>query len=169
MTRGDLTSRRHLLKFGLLAPFAASGLLNAGAAFAQTRAGVRPFTYRAPQAALDDLKQRLARTRWPEREPVTDWSQGVPLTKLRELVDYWRGGYDWRRCERALARIPQMPVGCSILPREIFPAPRDWASKMYSNLIYWNDVARGGHFAAFEEPELFVDELRAFKRAVRAV
>lgn len=418
MTRLDLTSRRHLLKFGLLAPFAASGLLNAGAALAQTRVGVRPFTYRASQAALDDLKQRLARTRWPEREPVTDWSQGVPLTKLRELVDYWLRGYDWRRCERALARIPQfetevdgltlhfihaqsrhsdalpvvmthgwpgsiiefmeivapltdptahgsraedafhfvapslpgfgfsgkptergwtvervarawatlmarlgyrryvaqggdwgtfvttrmaqlrvpglaavhltmpqvvpneipadltpaqqraidaltrfetdgfgyfaiqatkpqtigypladspaglaawiyekyhawtdhggdpeqaltrdqmldnitlywltntaassarmyienpdlgtaknagiieMPVGCSIFPREIFPAPRDWANKMYPNLFYWNEVARGGHFAAFEEPQLFVDDLRSFKRAMRAL
>jgi pimeloyl-ACP methyl ester carboxylesterase len=418
MTQADLISRRHLLKVGLLAPFAATGLLDAGAVFAQTRAGVRPFTYRVPQAALDDLQQRLARTRWPEREPVTDWSQGVPLTKLRELVDYWRGEYDWRRCERALARIPQfetevdglnlhliharsrhsdalplvmthgwpgsivefmeivapltdptahggtaedafhfvapslpgfgfsgkptergwtvervaltwatlmarlgyrryvaqggdwgtfvttrmaqlrvpglaavhltmpqvvpneiptdltpaqqravdaltrfetdgfgyfaiqatkpqtigypladspaglaawiyekyhawtdhagdpeqaltrdqmldnitlywltntaassarmyvenpdlgtaknagiieMPVGCSIFPREIFPAPRDWANKMYPNLFYWNDVARGGHFAAFEEPGLFVDELRAFKRAMRVL
>jgi epoxide hydrolase len=418
MTRPDLTSRRHFLKFGFLAPFATSGLLNAGAAFAQTRSGVRPFTYRAPQAALDDLKRRLDRTRWSEREPVGDWSQGVPLAKMRELVEYWRGGYDWRRCERALARIPQfetdvdglnlhfihaqsrhsdalplvmthgwpgsiiefmeivapltdptahggtaadafhfvapslpgfgfsgkptergwtvervarawatlmarlgyrryvaqggdwgtfvttrmaqrrvpglaavhltmpqvvpneipadptpaqkraidaltrfetdgfgyfaiqatkpqtigypladspaglaawiyekyhawtdhggdpeqaltrdqmldnitlywltntatssarmylensdlgtaqnagiieMPVGCSIFPREIFPAPRDWANQMYPNLFYWNEVARGGHFAAFEEPQLFVDELRSFKRAMRSL
>jgi epoxide hydrolase len=61
-----------------------------------------------------------------------------------------------------------MPVGCSIFPREIFPAPREWASKMYPNLIYWNEVERGGHFAAFEEPGLFVNELRAFKKTVPA-
>jgi hypothetical protein len=67
------------------------------------------------------------------------------------------------------AGIIEMPVGCSIFPREIFPAPRDWANKMYPNLFYWNDVARGGHFAAFEEPQLFVNELRSFKRAMRAL
>lgn len=416
-TEGDLASRRDLLKLGLLAPFAASGLLSVGAAFAQTPSTIKPFAYRAPQSALDDLKQRLARTRWPDRETVSDWLQGAPLTKLRELVDYWRRDYDWRRCERVLARIPQfethidglnfhfiharsrhsdalpivmthgwpgsivefmeivapltdptahggraedafhfvapslpgfgfsgkptqkgwnvdrvarawatlmarlgyrryvaqggdwgafvttrmaqqrppglaavhltmpqvvpneipadltprqqqavdaltrfetegfgyfaiqatkpqtigypladspagqaawiyekyhawtdhrgdpeqaltrdqmldnitlywltntaassarmyaehpdigteknagtidMPVGCSIFPREIFPAPREWANQMYPNLIYWNEVERGGHFAAFEEPGLFVDELRAFKKALPA-
>ena len=56
---------------------------------------------------LDDLKQRLARTRWPERETVSDGSQGVPLAKMHVLVDYWRSGYNWRRCEAALGRIPQ--------------------------------------------------------------
>jgi Epoxide hydrolase N terminus len=61
-----------------------------------------PFTYRAPESALDDLRQRLARVRWPERETVTDWSQGVPLAKLRALVEYWRTDYDWRRCEARL-------------------------------------------------------------------
>src|SRR5262245_37600486 len=63
---------------------------------------VRPFTYRAQQGALDDLKRRLTEARWPERETVNDWSQGVPLTKLRALVEYWRTGYDWRRCEAML-------------------------------------------------------------------
>jgi len=60
---------------------------------------ISPFTYRAPQSALDDLRQRLARVRWPERETVTDWSQGVPVAKLQALVEYWRTDYDWRRCE----------------------------------------------------------------------
>jgi pimeloyl-ACP methyl ester carboxylesterase len=66
-----------------------------------------PFTYHAPQNALDDLKQRLAQTRWPERETTNDWSEGVPLEKLRALIDYWRTGYNWRRCEEALNRFPQ--------------------------------------------------------------
>ena len=61
-------------------------------AFAQAARGITPFTYRAPQAALDVLKQRFARTRWPERETVSDWSQGVPLAKMRALVDHWRTG-----------------------------------------------------------------------------
>ncbi|MBC8037393.1 MAG: epoxide hydrolase N-terminal domain-containing protein, partial [Rhizobiales bacterium] len=69
---------------------------------AQSDARVDAFTYHAPQAALDDLRARLVQTRWPEREPVGDWSQGVPLAKLRALVDHWRTGYDWRRCETML-------------------------------------------------------------------
>src|SRR5207248_1583649 len=66
-----------------------------------------PFTYHAPQNALDDLKQRLAQTRWPERETTNDWSGGVPLEKLRALIHYWRTDYNWRRCEEALNRFPQ--------------------------------------------------------------
>ncbi len=63
---------------------------------------ITPFTLRIPQDELDDLRQRLARTRWPEKEPVGDWSQGAPLDKVRELCAYWAGGYDWRRCEATL-------------------------------------------------------------------
>jgi epoxide hydrolase len=66
-----------------------------------------PFTYHAPQSALDDLRQRLAYARWPERETVADWSQGVPLAKLRALVEYWRTDYDWRRCEATLNSLGQ--------------------------------------------------------------
>jgi len=63
---------------------------------------VTPFPIDVPQAELDDLRDRLARTRWPERETVDDWSQGIPLAYVRELCDYWANGYDWRRCERML-------------------------------------------------------------------
>lgn len=102
---GSMQSRRDLLRASLAVPLAA-GLFGMPA-FAQAPAGVSPFAYRAPQAALDDLKQRLMRTRWPERETGPGWSQGVPLARMRALVDYWRDGYDWRRCEAALNRIPQ--------------------------------------------------------------
>jgi epoxide hydrolase len=78
------------------------GLLGAGNAFAQTAPAITPFTYVAPESALDDLKLRLARARLPERETVADWSQGVPLARLRALVEYWRTDYDWRRCEAML-------------------------------------------------------------------
>src|SRR5713226_5802963 len=60
---------------------------------------VSPFKVHVPQAALDDLKERLGNARWPDKEPVTDWSQGVPLTKAQALVAYWRDKYDWRRFE----------------------------------------------------------------------
>jgi epoxide hydrolase len=75
--------------------------------FGETDTAVTPFKYEAPQSALDDLKQRLKRTRWPEGETVKDWSQGVPLAKLRALVEYWRTDYDWRRCEAKLNGLPQ--------------------------------------------------------------
>jgi epoxide hydrolase len=65
------------------------------------------FTVHVPQGALDDLKKRLANTRWPNKEPVTDWSQGVPLAKAQALADYWRTRYDWRRVESTLNGLPQ--------------------------------------------------------------
>src|SRR6266850_4410905 len=66
-----------------------------------------PFKVDVPQAALDDLKERLAKTRWPERETVGDWSQGVPLQKAQALVAYWRDKYDWRRFEARINAFPQ--------------------------------------------------------------
>lgn len=68
---------------------------------------LQPFRVQVAQADLDDLHMRLARTRWPERETVNDWSQGVPLQAARELVDHWQHRYDWRRCEAALNRYEQ--------------------------------------------------------------
>jgi pimeloyl-ACP methyl ester carboxylesterase len=66
-----------------------------------------PFTVEVTEAELDDLRHRLARTRWPEAETVEDWRQGIPLAYVRELCDYWAGGYDWRRAERSLNSFPQ--------------------------------------------------------------
>lgn len=60
----------------------------------------------APEA-IEDLRRRLAMTRWPEQETVADWSQGVPLARARALIDYWRDNYDMRRLERRLNRFPQ--------------------------------------------------------------
>jgi hypothetical protein len=68
---------------------------------------VTPFKIQVPQEALDDLKRRLASTRWPERETVRDWSQGVPLQKAQALIAYWRDMYDWRRFEARLNAFPQ--------------------------------------------------------------
>jgi len=55
----------------------------------------------------------------------------------------------------------KLPTGCSIFPKEIVPTPRRWAETRYKNIVYWNELDKGGHFAAFEQPELFVEELRA--------
>jgi pimeloyl-ACP methyl ester carboxylesterase len=69
---------------------------------------VRPFKVAVPDADLADLRQRLRRTRWPERETVDDWSQGVPLAYLRELCDHWATAYDWRAFEGRLNALPQL-------------------------------------------------------------
>ena len=66
----------------------------------------RPFAVDVPQAALDDLKARLALTRWPEKETVDDWDQGVPLAYAQELAAYWRDEYDWRGAEARLNSLP---------------------------------------------------------------
>lgn len=68
---------------------------------------IRPFELAVPQSELDDLKARIDLTRWPEKEPVNDWSQGTPLAVLQDLVAYWRNDYDWRRCEARLNALGQ--------------------------------------------------------------
>src|SRR5438270_4075502 len=68
---------------------------------------IRPFRVDVPEAALVDLRQRVAATRWPERETVADRSQGVQLAAFQELVRYWGTDYDWRKAEAKLNALPQ--------------------------------------------------------------
>jgi pimeloyl-ACP methyl ester carboxylesterase len=68
---------------------------------------VTPFNLAVPQADLDDLKRRLAHTRWPDKETVDDWTQGSPLERVRALCAHWQEGYDWRRCEARLNALGQ--------------------------------------------------------------
>jgi pimeloyl-ACP methyl ester carboxylesterase len=68
--------------------------------------GVRPYKIQVPQAALDDAKRRILATRWPEKETVSDDSQGVQLATMRALADYWANRYDWRGCETYLNNLP---------------------------------------------------------------
>ena len=78
---------------------------------------VHPHRIDVPEAELNDLRVRLANTRWPEAELVEDWTQGIPLAYMRELCDYWRDGYDWRVLEGRLNAIPQFKTaidGCGI-------------------------------------------------------
>ena len=68
---------------------------------------IRPFHITVPDDALVDLRRRITATRWPEREMVSDQSQGVQLAKLQELVRYWGAEYDWRKLETRLNALPQ--------------------------------------------------------------
>src|SRR5215467_2526829 len=68
---------------------------------------IRPFRIEIPQADVDDLHQRLARTRWPQQLDGVGSTRGIPLDRLRELAEHWRTGYDWRAHEAALNEFPQ--------------------------------------------------------------
>jgi pimeloyl-ACP methyl ester carboxylesterase len=106
---------RAVVGFGLLARFlvvlfATVAASPSAAVLAQRPAdadAIRPFSVRVPQEALDDLRRRIAATRWPERETVADSSQGVPLATIRELARYWATDYDWRKAEARLNALPQ--------------------------------------------------------------
>jgi pimeloyl-ACP methyl ester carboxylesterase len=98
-----------------------------------------------------------------------------------ELLDnvmlYWLPGNGassarlyWESFRKSFARnapAVSLPTGCSLFAKELSQPPRAWAERRYSNLTYWNEVPKGGHFAAFEQPELFVREIRAFFGSVR--
>ena len=68
---------------------------------------VRAFQVGFPEAELTDLQRRINATRWPERETVSDDSQGVPLATMQELARYWGTDYDWRKCEAKLNALPE--------------------------------------------------------------
>jgi pimeloyl-ACP methyl ester carboxylesterase len=71
------------------------------------RNAIRPFHVNVPEAELTELRRRINATRWPERETVTDTSQGVQLATVQQLARYWATEYDWRKCEAKLKALPQ--------------------------------------------------------------
>jgi pimeloyl-ACP methyl ester carboxylesterase len=95
---------------------------------------------------------------------------------LDDLSLYWltnTGASSSRSYWEVWARSPfdavdiSIPVAVSVFPGEIYRAPRSWAERSLHNLVYWNEVEHGGHFAAWEQPDLFTDELRAGFRSLR--
>jgi len=70
----------------------------------------KPFTLLIPDAAIAELRERLARTRWPDEPPLPPWSTGTSVAYLRELIDYWRTGFDWRVWEANLNSFPQFII-----------------------------------------------------------
>ena len=82
---------------------------------------------------------------------------------------YWENSRATAAAAAAGQKPPEvsLPVAFTVFPGEIFQAPRSWAEKVYPNLIYFNEVDKGGHFAAWEEPEIFTEELRAAFRSLR--
>jgi pimeloyl-ACP methyl ester carboxylesterase len=92
------------------------------------------------------------------------WLTGTGASAARS---YWEGG---RAAALAAGQAPpavSIPVGFTTFPGEIFRAPRTWVEQAYSHVIYFHEADRGGHFAAWEEPQLFTEELRAAFRSLR--
>src|SRR5688572_12932128 len=71
-----------------------------------TQDAIRPFHIAFPEADLDDLRYRLANTRLPEKEAVDNFSQGVPLRTIEQILRYWQTDYDWRKVEARLNSVP---------------------------------------------------------------
>ena len=86
---------------------ASLNVLSTGAAKAADGDAIRPFRVNVPEAQLVDLRRRINATRWPEREMVTDASQGVQLATMQKLARYWATDYDWRKVEARLNALPQ--------------------------------------------------------------
>ena len=74
---------------------------------AADKTAIRPFRVNVPEAELTELRRRINATRWPERETVTDQSQGVQLATIQKLAQYWATDYDWRKVEAQLQALPQ--------------------------------------------------------------
>jgi pimeloyl-ACP methyl ester carboxylesterase len=94
------------------------------------------------------------------------WLTGTGASAARS---YWEGGRATAQAAAA-GQVPpavSLPVGFTVFPGEIFRAPRSWVEQAYPNLVYFNDVDKGGHFAAWEEPQLFSEEVRAAFRSLR--
>jgi pimeloyl-ACP methyl ester carboxylesterase len=123
---------------------------------------IRPFRVNVPDSELAELRRRISATRWPERETVADQSQGVQLATIQALAAYWADEYDWRKIEAKLNALPNF-----ITEIELYPAPRSWTEQAYPKLIHYNRLPKGGHFAAWEQPESFSAEVRAGFRSLR--
>jgi Epoxide hydrolase N terminus len=156
---------------------------------------LEPFRIAAPRADLIDLRRRLSAARWPTRETVSDWSQGLPLSWLKHPSDhegdlweilsqdqvldnitlYWltrTGASSARLYWESIAEVTAwfsksggdritVPTGCTVFPQEVPHPYRRWAEPRFPSIVHWGEPVRGGHFGAWEQPGLFISEVRA--------
>jgi hypothetical protein len=104
-----------------------------------TTTSIQPFQVNIPEAELEDLRRRIAATQWP---------------RVSRLYWEYKGGF-------FNAKGVSIPVALTVFPGEQYQAPRSWAEEAYPNLIYFNEADKGGHFAAWEQPQPFSQEIRA--------
>jgi pimeloyl-ACP methyl ester carboxylesterase len=110
----------------------------------------RVFDGKAEGLTRDDILDNITLT----------WLTNTALSGARLYWEYWGKGY-------FNAKGVTIPVAVSVFPDELYPAPRSWAERAYPNLIHFNKVERGGHFAAWEQPKIFSEEVRAGFRSLR--
>src|ERR1700746_1965890 len=91
----------------MTAPTATTPVTTGADGHAPADGAIRPFDVEIPDAAVDDLRRRIAAVRWPTQELVGDPSQGVQLAAMQALARYWTSDYDWRACEARLNALPQ--------------------------------------------------------------
>ncbi|MDH1440418.1 epoxide hydrolase [Pseudomonas sp. GD03722] len=160
-----------------------AAMLEAVAAYQRWDAGYSTQQMTRPQTLAYGLADSpVGQAAWIyEKYAVWSDCDGEPenVFSLDEMLDnimlYWlpntaasSARLYWESFANAFyARQLDVPTGCSIFPRDIYAAPRSWAEQCMNQLVYWNELERGGHFAAFERPGLFVDEIRACFRSLR--
>ncbi|WP_371782896.1 epoxide hydrolase N-terminal domain-containing protein [Streptosporangium subroseum] len=129
---------------------------------------IKPFRIDIPQADLDDLTDRLARTRWPDELPDAQWDYGIPPARVKEPAEHRRASSARLTRESAPGGpLPYPPpLGVAVLPHDITLAVRPLAERTYT-ITHWTEFDRGGHFAAMEVPGLFIDDVRTFFRDLR--
>jgi pimeloyl-ACP methyl ester carboxylesterase len=103
------------------------------------------------------------------RENIVDnitlyWLTGTGASAARS---FWENGHAAALAAGKTPPAVSLPVGFTAFPGELFQAPRSWVEKFYPNVVYFNKVDKGGHFAAWEQPELFATEIRAAFRSLR--
>jgi pimeloyl-ACP methyl ester carboxylesterase len=116
---------------------------------------IEPFTIAVDEAVLADLRDRIRRTRWPDRHAGSGWDHGADPGYLRSLLATWADEFDWRKQERELNRLAH------------YRAVIDGVGIHFERITRWSRMPRGGHFAALEEPQLLAEELREFFRPLR--
>lgn len=145
------TMRLHQLRSGAAAIILAASCQSPSttlAAGSSNPTAVVPFKIAVPNSVLRDLKERLAKTRWPDQINGAGWDYGVELGYVKALAEYWRARYDWRKHERALNQFPQ------------------FTTEIDGVRIHWTEMPKGGHFAALEQPQLLVEDIRVFFQKV---
>ena len=98
---------------------------------------IRAFRAGAPEKALEDLRERLARTRWPEEAGDDGWESGPPVSYLRALAEYWRDGFDWRRVEERVNAVPNFVATIARFQLGDGEAPMIWAQTDTTASRFW--------------------------------
>jgi len=144
---------------------------------------MRPFHVDVPDADLTELRRRIKSTRFPEKEPVADMSQGVPPATVEKLAHYWANHYDWRKCEARINAFSNFITEIDGVDIDFIHAcskhenalpiiiSHGWPYSVLALLkiiepltvptAYGGTASKGGHFAAWEQPKIFTEELRA--------